>query len=94
MATLPTCTLTLNTPTGTETVTVTPQNYDLVRWDLTAHRNGWPSTQAAPILWLTFICWSQLKHSGNPLAGDDFDAFNKTCVGIESEEVDTPANPT
>lgn len=69
-------------------------NRDLVMWDATRNRRGWPKGQDAPMLWLTFLAWHALKRSGE--AAEDFDSFNDRCVAIvpvdaEGTEIDPRA---
>ena len=54
-----------------ETTTLRAQivNADMVRWDRTAAKHGWPKWDAAPFLWLTFVSWAALRRSGQ--IGDD-----------------------
>jgi len=32
-------------------------NPDLMRFERTAGKNGWPPAQKSPVLWLTFVAW-------------------------------------
>jgi len=53
---------------------VTVGNADLIRWDLTRVRRGWPSLGDALFLGNTFLAWAALKRQGSPLVGAlDFD---------------------
>lgn len=57
---------------GTEH-TVTAENPDYVRFDITAAKHGWPGVDKAPFLWLTFIAWSFLTRKG--LYAGQFEQF-------------------
>ena len=39
-------------------------NPDLLRYDRTAAKHGWPEPTKAPFLWLTFLAWSALTRTG------------------------------
>jgi hypothetical protein len=60
-------------------------NSDMVRWDRTAAKHGWPTVQTAPFLWLTFVAWSALRREG--AIGEDvgWDAFvDRRCVQVRN----------
>ena len=87
----------------TEVVQV--RNSDMVRFDLTAAKHGWPGLQTAPHHWMTFVAWSALRREGRLSEDVKFDAFRDVhCIAIRSlteddqtEEVDVvvpfPAGP-
>lgn len=39
-------------------------NPDMVRWDLTAAKHGWPAMDKAPMLWATFVAWRAAVRTG------------------------------
>jgi hypothetical protein len=52
-------------------------NVDIVRYDRTAAKHGWPRADAAPMLWNTFIVWSAMRRLaiiGTEMPFDDFEA--------------------
>ena len=49
-------------------------NPDLLRYDRTAAKHGWPSPTDAPFLWLTFLAWSAGRRTGD--VADDHDMGN------------------
>jgi len=66
-----------------EVLVVQTHNADLVRWDRTAAKHGWPGFQAAPFLWVTFLAWSALRREGkipNDLAFDTFSESRAVSV--------------
>lgn len=52
-------------------------NPDLLRYDRTASKHGWPKPQDAPFLWLTFLAWSALDRAGT-LNGMSWSEFSET----------------
>jgi hypothetical protein len=74
-------------------------NPDLIRFDMTRSRHGWPDAQAAPFLWLTFIAWAALKREGAIPSDLTWETFSETmCIDVrtadDGEEVARPGFPT
>lgn len=73
-------------------------NPDRVRWDMTAHKQKWPSFQDAPFLGTTFLAWSALRRLD--LYSENFETFqNKDCLEVdivedEESEAEGIGNPT
>lgn len=64
-------------------------NPDLIRFDMTRAKHGWPDAQTAPFLWLTFIAWAALKREGAIPAELTWETFSgETCIGVTSVDRD------
>ena len=81
------------------TLEVQALNPDLLRFDRTAAKHGWPAATAAPFLWLTFLAWAALRRTGQIEDAITWEAFadthalqvrNLTEAGGEA----TPVPPT
>lgn len=57
-------------------------NPDLVRWDVTRAKHGWPSMEDAPMLWATFVAWAAAKRA-NQYAGTWDDWMNKDALSVD-----------
>jgi len=84
--------ITLETPRLTvtladgRTLTVQAMNPDMILWDRTAAKHGWPSMAKAPFLWMTFLAWSALRRTGQ-LAEVTWETFSDTlCIQVRSED--------
>ena len=60
------------------TLEVQALNPDLIRFDRTAAKHGWPVATAAPFLWLTFLAWSALRRTGEIDKGMTWEEFSDT----------------
>lgn len=67
-------------------------NPDLIRFDMTRARHGWPDAQGAPFVWLTFIAWAALKREGQIPADLTWETFSEV-VCIDVQTVDDEAKP-
>lgn len=66
-------------------------NPDLLRYDRTAAKHGWPAPTAAPFLWLTFLAWSAARRTNaipDDLSWDDF--ANERCQQVRNLTDETP----
>lgn len=73
-------------------VEVQTLNADLVRYDLTRAKHGWPDGTKAPFLWLTFIAWAALRREH--VIPDDvtWERFSgELCVSVTSVSDDDDA---
>ncbi|MFJ3394000.1 hypothetical protein [Leifsonia aquatica] len=53
--------------------TVQTDNRDMIQWDVTRGKKGWPKFDEAATLWLTFLAWHALRRVGETtLTLDDF----------------------
>lgn len=66
-------------------------NVDLILWDRTRVRHGWPKVDEAPFVWMTFIGWAALKREGATTL--DHAAFEKACLEC-SVLTDEAVDPT
>lgn len=71
---------------GTVEVIVQSDNRDLVRWDVTRARKGWPEFKDSPFLWLTFLAWSVMQREGHTTL--KLDQFLDTCVEASAVKKD------
>ena len=53
-------------------------NPDLLRYDRTAAKHGWPAATAAPFLWLTFLAWAALRRRGDIDESMTWEQFSDT----------------
>lgn len=76
--------LTLIMSDGAE-LDVQTKNPDLIRYDLTRTKHGWPDGTKVPFLWLTFIGWAALRREH--MIPDDvtWELFStELCVSVAS----------
>lgn len=84
---------------------VQTQNPDLIRWEKTQAKHGWPKAQDAPMTWLTFIAWAALRRESAIPAELTWETFSDTrCLGVQNltadqdddddQDVDGPGRPT
>lgn len=66
---------------------------DIIRYELEANRQQWPSNETAPALWSAFVAFSSLKRTQTIDNAMSFDTF---IAGIENIKVVSEAevNPT
>ena len=84
---------------GTE-FEVNTESPDMVYFDLERAKRKWPVIQEAPFLWLSYLAYSKLKRTGEPVP-PTFDAWlpktsridNLDADGQPSDEAET-AGPT
>jgi len=50
-------------------------NPDLLRYDRTASKHGWPKPTDAPFLWLTFLAWAALRRTNEIPESMDWSSF-------------------
>ena len=64
-------------------------NPDLLRYDMTRAKHGWPDGQSAPFLWLTFIGWAALRREHMIPDSLGWETFsNESCISVESVDDD------
>lgn len=68
-------------------------NPSLVAWDRHRARHKWPTTEEAPILWMTFIAWHHMKARGL-IACDYADFEEKRCLSVDGGEEEVEQDPT
>ena len=52
-------------------------NPDMLAYDRTASKHGWPALNKAPILYLTFVAWAALRRQGVIDKSMTWDAFSE-----------------
>jgi hypothetical protein len=60
-------------------------NFDMLMYERTARKKGWPGPQEAQVEWCTFLAWHGLKREG--LIDVDYDAFANECASIDPRVV-------
>src|SRR5690242_562772 len=77
-----------------EPLVVTTANPDLVRWDMTRSKHGWPAMEDAPMLWATFVAWAAAKRTGAyDQSWDQWSNHDALSVEFDAEGVEQ-ADPT
>lgn len=60
-------------------------NADLIRYDLTRGKHGWPDGTKAPFLWLTFIAWAAMRREHMLTEDVTWERFSgELCVSVSS----------
>lgn len=60
-------------------------NPDLIRWDRTASKHGWPAASSAPFLWMTFLAWSAGRREGAIPQELSFEEFSeRRCIQVRN----------
>lgn len=65
-----------------EPLELVTRNPDLVRFDITRPKHGWPDPETAPMLWTTFIAWAAAKRTG-VYEGTWEDWSNRDALDVE-----------
>lgn len=70
-------------------------NPDLVRYERTASKHGWPGPDKEPVTWLTFLAWSAGRREKLIPADLSWETFNtETCLQVSSPSATTvPPTP-
>lgn len=74
-------------------------NVDLVRYDRTAAKHGWPKGLDAPMLWVTFLAWSAMKREGLIDKDMTWETFEQRALQVQPAAEDelngaSPVDPT
>jgi hypothetical protein len=64
-------------------------NFDMLTYERTARKRGWPGPQEAPAEWCTFLAWHGLQREELIPKGVPYDDFAGRCVSIEPRPVAT-----
>lgn len=68
-------------------------NPDLIRYDVTRAKHGWPDGPSAPFLWLTFIAWAALRREHTIPDDVTWESFrDERCLSVESVDDDADDN--
>lgn len=73
------------------TFDVQATNYEMVMYDRTARKRGWPRPEENQIEWMTFLAWQNLKREG--LTTLEYEQFVEQCASIVPEDPET-VDPT
>lgn len=68
--------------------TVQANNRDMLLYERTARKKGWPGPQDAQIEWMTYLAWSGLQHEGQITKDVTYDDFCARCLSIDPTPVD------
>ena len=75
--------------------TVQPANPDLVLWERTRQKHGWPEMKAAASLWITFTTWAASRRLGlipTEMRYEDFEKAALECLPVDGEDDDNRAD--
>jgi hypothetical protein len=62
-------------------------NFDMLMYERTARKRGWPGPQEAQIEWMTFLAWQGLTREGQIPKDTGYDDFAGRCVSIDPTAV-------
>jgi hypothetical protein len=62
---------------------VQANNFDMLLYERTARKRGWPGPQDAQVEWCTFLAWHGLKREGTIPPDVTYDAFAERCLSID-----------
>jgi hypothetical protein len=71
---------------------VQADNRDLLRWDETATRKGWPDPAKGPFLWMTFLAWAALKRTKE--YGGTWEEFRAVVIDVDTPDEGERLDPT
>lgn len=66
-------------------------NPDLISWDRTRAKHGWPTMDKAPFLWMTFLAWAASRREGRVPRETTWEVFEKTCLEVGTVTTDDDA---
>ena len=67
---------------------VQANNFDMLIYERTARKRGWPSPQDANIEWMTYLAWHGLTREGTITKDVGYDDFAARCLSIDPTPVD------
>lgn len=67
-------------------------NFDMVLYERTARKRGWPGPQDAQMEWMTWLAWHGLQREGAIPPDVTYDTFVEHCASIDPRAVE--ADPT
>jgi hypothetical protein len=71
-----------------EPLVLQTRNPDLVLWDRTRAKHGWPKFDDAPFLWLTFLSWAAARRTGSIPTDLTYEKFEASTLDVGTEEDD------
>jgi len=63
-------------------------NFDMLIYERTARKKGWPSPQEAQIEWMTYLAWHGLVRESQISKDTSYEDFVAGCVSIDPTPVD------
>jgi len=63
-------------------------NFDMLIYERTARKKGWPAPQEAQIEWMTYLAWHGLQREGAITKDTGYDEFAAACASIDPTPVD------
>ena len=73
---------------------VQANNFDMLLYERTARKKGWPGPQDAQIEWMTYLAWHGLQREGTITKDTSYDDFSARCLSIYPTPVDVdPTSP-
>jgi len=73
---------------------VQANNFDMLIYERTARKRGWPPPQDAQIEWMTYLAWHALQREKTITKDVSYDDFAATCLSIDPTPVDVdPTDP-
>lgn len=74
---------------------VQARNIDLVAWDRTRAKHGWPTPADAPFVWMNYLAWHALTKTQGILPAMTLAEFERAAVEVSSRpEDDAEVDPT
>lgn len=73
---------------------VQANNFDMLLYERTARRKGWPGPTDAQIEWMTFLAWHALQREAQIPKDVTYDGFAARCLSIDPTPVDTDPSST
>jgi hypothetical protein len=69
-------------------------NFDMLIYERTARKKGWPGPQDAQVEWCTWLAWHGLQREGTIGKDVAYDDFAERCVSIDPRvTVQDPTGP-
>lgn len=69
-------------------------NFDMLLYERTARKRGWPGPQDAQVEWCTWLAWHGLQREGMIPSDTTYDQFAEHCASIDPRaETADPTQP-
>jgi hypothetical protein len=77
--------------------TVQADNRDMLDYERTARKKGWPAPQEAQMEWMTYLAWHAMQREG-VYPNVSYAEFTEECLSIDPTPIDpdgaNPADPS
>lgn len=73
---------------------VQANNFDMLIYERTARKRGWPGPQEAQIEWMTFLAWHGLQREGQVPKSVGYEDFGEACLSIDPTPVEVDPSLT